>query len=402
MNSATKVNPHCEKPSLVIEGSRWYIRFMFKDENGRRPMKITGNLNKKDFLELINGKHVEINKKARKVYAEDLLREINALLSTKHFNTDLRKFQSLDKSESKFITYLDDYLNYTPTKERRASTIKIYTSYNNVIKQYLKDNNASDISLKDVDRLFVERFLNNVRTNSSAAQRDNYYIYLNGVFKYCVDDLEVLDKNPLRKLHKINKTETDTNKRYNDDMLDAVLSEARKLDILFWIFLRLMLYSLRRPTELMRLQYKDFNLTKGIVSFDSAIIKTNRKLYTSLKQDFISELKELIPKDVEPMHYLFGSYEESARASHRIKALFAAYPTPFHHFQDKFKTIKKRLNLPDGYTIYSMKHTSASQLKEMGWSDEEIITFTGHTNTSILGRYTREAILPRREDPRTF
>ncbi|CAH0185708.1 MULTISPECIES: site-specific integrase [unclassified Pedobacter] len=403
MDIGKQINPHCETPALVEEGARWYIRFKYRDHEGKRKAKkVTGELNNDKYVRLVNGRYVEENKKARKKAASDSLDEVKLLLCTKYFNAAIGKFESLDKSETKFVDYLDKYLCHTPSKERRASTTKLYTSYNNIIKQYLKHNKTEAITLKEVDREFIERFLNKVRSEHSASQRDNYYVYLNGVFKYCVDDLEVLDKNPLRKLHKINKKETQSNRRYDNETLDLVLAESRNLDVYFWLFLRLMLYSLRRPSELLKIQYKDFNFKKGILSFDSSIIKTNKKLYTELKPEFLMELKALIPADVQPSDYLFGSFQESAKASHRTKALFAPYTTPFHHFQDKFKTISKRLQLPKGFTIYSMKHTSASQLKELGWSDDDIITYTGHTNTSILGRYTREAILPRREDPRTF
>lgn len=403
MEPHSNVNPHCNIPHIVKDGVRWNIRFYFTVDGVKKAKKMADGLNDLEYLKKVNGKSVEYNKVERKVYANSLVAKYKARLKVDYFNPYTLEFETSDKSRLPFTKYLDDYLGYNPRKKRDESTLTIYKSYNNVIKAYLKEVGVPNISLKEINREFVERFLSTIEKKYSTRQRDHYLTHIKGVLKYCTDHLEVLSKQPIKTLHAINTASSKSNKAYPQELLEAVLNEARLLDVNFWLLLRMIYYTLRRPDELLKVQYKDFDFKKGTIDFDSDIIKTNKRMYSTLPDHLLNDLKGLIPIGVAPDDYLFGNMGKEGNSTRISKKLFGPLKTPLYHYQDRFKTIQKRLNLDKGYTIYSMKHTGVVYMVEvLKWSDKEIIAYTGHKDVKILETYSRDAKRERREHTGTI
>ncbi|WP_316785963.1 site-specific integrase [Pedobacter frigiditerrae] len=394
------LNKHCENPFVAKDKAKWYIQFWYKDSFGaRKPYKKAYDLNKSDYIKKVNGGDVEINKTERKTHAQSLLTSLKTKLSKEYFNPDTRLFESLDKSDLPFQNYLADFINYNPKKKRSESTKQIYLSYNNVMKDWLTIRGLENIQLNEVGQDLIVEFLNEIEgQGTTTTQRDNYLTYLKGCFKYCTEYLEVLDKNPLRKLNTINNTDSESNKAYPAELLETVLEEAKKMDYHFYMLMRLLYYTLRRPSELLKLTYKDFDFKNDTINFHGRITKTNRTLYTHLPKHIAKELKSLIPSDVKPTDFFFGNIGKIGKKGEHSKLLFAKHETPLSHFQDKFKTLFSRLGLDKGHTLYSMKHSGIVYCIEvMQWSDYDIIAYTGHKSTAILGRYSRDAKRPVRE-----
>lgn len=399
------LNSNCQSPFIVKDKTNWYIMFRYVDSIGKlRSYKKAFRLNKDTYLKKVNGIVKEINKKQRQVYADQLVENLIEELATKHFNVDTREFEITDKAELPFSKYLTDYINHTPAKKREQSTKDLYIAYNNVILQYLNSKGLSDIKLNEVTREFVSDFLatKDVENGGSTNHRDNYLRYLKGVFKFTVEYLEVLPKNPLNLLRTINNRDSKSNKAFSESMLIDFLENVKQKDYLYSLLLRMIYYTLRRPSELLKVQYKDVDFENGTIDFEADSIKTNNKLYAQLPQHLVDELKGLIPKVVRRGDYLFGNtgIEEQATGKPKYsKKLFAPAPTPLHHFQ----SIQKTFKLEKGFTMYGMKHTGVKYMIEVSnWTDSEIIAYTGHSNTEILGRYARDAKRPKRQHTGTI
>ncbi|PWS32687.1 tyrosine-type recombinase/integrase [Pedobacter paludis] len=399
MEQRSIINPHCSEPKLLKDKLRWSIRFYYKLEGETKTRKKDYGLNGPDFLKKDKGIIKAINKSDRLLYAAELLKNEISRLNSMYFNPFTKEFESLDKSDQSFASLLGDYLDYSPNKVRRESTKSIYKSYNNRIKGVLDGLGLQDSTLKEIDRSVVERLLAEIQSKSSKAQRDHYLRYLKGFFAYCVDHLEILSKSPIKTLKSINNDETTTNKAYPPEILQKVLNEAKRLDIHFHLLLRLLIITLRRPDELLRLQLKNFDFKAGSVTFSKDMIKTNRAQITYLSGDLVAELQSMMDGKYNQTDYFLGHAvrEVGGRTN---KSIFAPMKTSFVHFQDKFKTIQKRLKLEKGYTIYSFKHTSINNLIDNHkWSKEKVIKLTGHTNISILDTYTKDGKRERIEYP---
>lgn len=399
MEQRSIVNPHCSEPKLLKDKLRWSIRFYYKIDGETKTRKKDYGLNGTDFLKKDKGVTKAINKSDRILYAAELLKGEIARLNSMYFNPVTKEFESLDKADQPFLSLLADYLEYSPNKIRRDSTKAIYRSYNNRIKDVLIELGVQDAALNEIERPVVEKLLAKIQSKSSKAQRDHYLRYLKGFFTYCVDHLEIITKSPIKTLKSINNEDTQTNKAYSPELLQKVLDEARRLDPHFHLLLRLLIITLRRPDELLRLQVRDFNFKTGSVTFSREKIKTDRAQVTYLSEDLVAELKGMMTGKYSPTDYFLGHAVKESKARTE-KSIFAPVKTSFVHFQDKFKTIQKRLTLEKGYTIYSFKHTSINNLIDNhNWSKEKVIKLTGHTNTSILDTYTKDGKRERIEYP---
>ena len=379
------------KPFIYKDGCKWYIQFWYKNSlNERKAFKRAYKLNKSEYIIKRNGKYVEINKTLRKEYANTLIIGLTEQLQTLNFNTETKEFDNPDKTLIPLSKYLNDFVDYTPRKKRGESTKHLYRSYNNVINQYFTDLGQPDILLNAVTRETIVNFLDKIELQGQTSHRDNYLIYLKSFFKYCVEYLEILPKNPIKLINAINANDSKSNKAYPEPLLMQVLDELKKLDYLFWLFWRVIYYTLRRPSEILKVRYKDVDFEKGTVDFESDSVKTHKHLYAYLPPNLLNDLKEHVPNDAKPNDYFFGNTGKMKNTIN--KKLFAPIKSPYDHFYQSFSTVKRHLKLEKGYTLYSMKHTGVVYMVEvMKWTDTEIIQHTGHTDILILGRYSRDA-----------
>lgn len=399
----TKLNEHVGKPFLAKNKTKWNIQFWYFDTIGNRKKYIRAyDLNTNEYLKKVKGVETEINKNERKAYANGLIAKISDLLKTRYFNPETREFENQNKQDLPLKGYLKDYINFNPRKKRSESTKNLYRTYNNVIIEWLNRQGKEDILLSDFDRDLIVKFLSE-KEKGSTAHRDHYLIYLKSFFNYLIDYLNILDKNPLIQLKPINNQDTKTNKAYPTELLQKVLESAKKLDIHLWYLMRLVYYTLRRPGELLKLQFRDFDFEKCTISFHSTQTKTNKTQYSILPKELMDEIKENLGNEVNPDYYLFGNNGKGKNNRYIKDKIFNKNKTPFTHFQDLFKVVKNRIKLEKGYTLYSMKHTGIVYcIEELKWDDQKIITNTGHTNTQILGRYSRDAKREREVRPMTI
>lgn len=398
-----KLNEHVGKPFLAKNKTKWNIQFWYSDTIGTRKKYIRSyGLNSDQYLKKVKGVETEINKNERKVYANGLIIELSRTIQTHYFYPETKEFENHNKLDLPLKGYLKDYINYNPRKKRSDSTKNLYHTYNNVILNWLDEQGKQDIILRDFDRDLIVKFLSE-KEKGSATHRDHYLIYLKGFFKYLMDYLNILDKNPLIRLNKISNQDTKTNKAYPYELLSKVLESSKNLDMHLWYLMRLVYYTLRRPSELLQLQYRDFDFEKCTISFHSSIIKTNKTQFSILPKELMNEIKDNLGNEVKQDYYLFGNNGKSKSNRYFKGNIFNKIKTPFTHFQDLFKVVKKRLKLEKGYTLYSMKHTGIVYCIEiLKWDDQKIITNTGHTNPQILGRYSKDAKRDREVRPMTI
>lgn len=377
-------NPHCNKPFLAKEDTNWYIQFWYKFDGKRLVKKFAFNLNSDDFRVRTKGKVVEINKVDRKKFAESYLNEINVLLKTHYFNPITKQFDILDEADNSFIHFIEKYLN-NPYVTIEDSTLKTYTSYFNVFKEYLTSNNLVNLTLKEVTKPIINNFLVQFKTPNHS---NGNLRFLKAVFNYCVKDLEVLPLSPIKNIKYQDVTDSDSNKPYTPDEFKQLLTVAKSMDNEFYILLLMQFYTLRRPTEILKLQYKDFDFVNNTIYFSGTIAKTNKRQTATLPNFFMNLIAEQVPSDVESTHYFLGTVKDDS-GRHRLK-VFNVCPITIMYFQDKFKTRAIQNLIKKGQTIYSVKHSGVIALKEQGYTNQQIMELTGHTKEGTLGVYARE------------
>lgn len=401
-NQVKNLNEHCEKPFIAKDKTKWYIQFWYKDGDGlRKKYKKALELNSDEFLKKTKDGEIEINKTDRKALAQELVIGMIEKLKSQYFNPNTRKFEITDKAELPLIKFFDDYIDNNSKYEKSEGTKVTYRAHNNTLRTFLNLEDGKykiTIPLKAADHHFIGDFLTYIENKDSIAHRDNLLMYSRAVFNYCIEHLELMKINPTKKFGYINKFESEKNVALSLDGAKILLEAAKKLDFHFYLLLKLMFYTLRRPDELLKLKYEnfDFDKTEQQLKFTDKIIKTNKTQYSSLPPELMQEIKENIPANVQPDWYFMGNIGKDENVKGKapyIKLMFAPAKTPYHHFNQKFDTTRKRLKWENiGVTLYGMKHTGVKYLmEEHSWTNQQIRDYTGHATDKMLARYARSA-----------
>jgi integrase len=399
-NLAENLNNHVENPFIGKDGARWYIQFWYKNsEKKRKPFKKAFDLNKSQYLKKVKGVDVEINKVDRKLQAQAYIDGIVDRLKTHYFNPETGEFENRDKSSLPLMKYFDDYINDNSKYEKSDGTKTTYRAYNNTLRTFLETSKSYsiDLALKDADQHFIQNFLTYIEKKDSIAHRDNLLMYSKAVFNHLKKHLEIIQTNPAEKFKAINKFESESNKAMSLAELKSLLEEANKLDFHFYLLLKLVFYTLRRPDELLKLRYENFDFDRCQLVFTDKIIKTNKTQYSTIPASLMAEIQSTIPSGVKYEDFFLGNIGKHRDNNRQGKPeykkfTFAAEKTPYHHFGTKFETIRNRMKLAKGYTLYGMKHSGIDYLiEEHNWSNSQIRSYTGHTSDKMVERYARSA-----------
>jgi len=262
------------------------------------------------------------------------------------------------------------------------STYKSYYNRVNVFKKYLKGKGLDIANIRSIDKKIVTDFLNNTLKTSGSGNRNNYRQDLSAIFSVLVEN-DYIEYNFIEKIKKISSKPT-RNKTYSQDKVDEIYKELETIDALLLLFIKFVAYNFLRPIEVVRLKVKDINLKDKTLTVRAKNKAHKTKIIPNI---LIKELNKLDLKN--PEHYLFtpkgvGNWEreESGKRS---------------WFGNRFKKVKKKLDIGSDYTLYSFRHTSITKLyrelrKQYSKSETEnkVMLITGHSTLVALQKYLRD------------
>ncbi|WP_333577401.1 tyrosine-type recombinase/integrase [Sphingobacterium sp.] len=383
---------------------KWYV--CFKYTNSQKEIKIykkTYILNKSPYVigGIVNEKTSVL--KARLKLANELAEELQEKLNTIEFDVDRGVFVK-DAKDILFIKYLVDFIEWKRNKVS-ASSLKTYQSVVNEITQYLHTTNQQNISLGKVDIYLIEDIINTKQKLSNS--RANFYLTVLSNFykKYLIKYLNVLstDENIIDRLDRFKEEDSEKHALFND--VNKAFDILTKHKYYLGFMAKVIYYTLHRMDTITKLQFKNFELNNGIINIPSIKIKTSKKLQIRISKHIINDIKNYVESnDVQPNDYWFG-YNEMIKNNKNQDTfkiqMFGKYKLPSytisHHYDEfrKLKTTDKSI-FTENHTLYGFKANGYKYYKNGGdskkfiLSDEQIIKITGHSNTDILKKYSRE------------
>ncbi|KAB8155914.1 tyrosine-type recombinase/integrase [Kordia sp. TARA_039_SRF] len=227
----------------------------------------------------------------------------------------------------------------------------------------------------------------------SPKTRNNTKATLSILFSQLEDD-EIIPYNFVEKIKNV-KTKPKKNKPFSKEQIIAIREYLDKHDPYLRVFMQFMSYAFLRNIEVCRLQVKDIDLKA-------------KRLYVRSKTSplavvpIIGELEHIIRRinleKYAPTDYLITRKNEPF-------AWDIDENTKTKHFAARFRKVKKALGLSADYTLYSTRHTAATNLYNHllseGNSEEEalmkLMQITRHKSKGGLKNYLREigATLPK-------
>lgn len=261
--------------------------------------------------------------------------------------------------------------------------------------RWLKENDLDTIDIKALKRREIAVFLNSLKKYNkqreltdepvSAKTRNSYRTSLSLLFNQLVSD-DILEYNPVKAIQKL-KERPKTHKAYTDQQVGEMRKYMDKNDPYLRKFTQFIAYAFLRNVEVCRLKVKDIDLK-------------NRRLYVQTK----TEAQEIVPiidnlaGVIEKMElhkykstdYVFTDKEKCGEWNVTEKA-------KTYYFYRRYADMKEALKLDNDQTLYSFKHTAASNLYNSlaseGKADEQVLTelmsFTRHKTKSQLRKYLR-------------
>ncbi|AIM39297.1 hypothetical protein KO02_23330 [Sphingobacterium sp. ML3W] len=383
---------------------KWYICFKYKNNlNEPKIYQKTYDLNEKPYVinGVVNDKTTVL--KARLKRGNELVRELQDMLNDVEFDVNRGVFVE-DAKDILFTKYLNNFIKWKSNKVK-ASSLEAYQSVVNEIIKYLNDTNQQNVSLKKVDIYLIEDLVNEKQKLSNT--RANYYLTVLSNFysKYLIKYLAVLkqDENVISRLDRFQDDDITKHALFAD--VYKVFNILTEHKYYLGFMAKVIFYTLHRMDTITQLQFKDFDLEQGIINIPSSKIKTSKKLTIRISKNILTDIKDYVRlHQTQQNDYWFGYNNmiknKKNKDSYNIQ-MFGKYKLPSytisHHYDEfrKLQTTDKDIFTPN-HTLYGFKANGYRFYKDGGDSkkfmltDEQIIKITGHSNTDILKKYSRE------------
>jgi integrase len=266
--------------------------------------------------------------------------------------------------------------------ELKGETKSTYKSRYRIFGLWLESRNMNLIDIKSINNSVIIVFFNYLKNerNLSARTYRSYSDLLSAFFDYLYDKA-VIEKNPIYNLPENRNVKDMGAERIQQCHLTSIMKMLDAEDEQLAMACRFEYYCGLRPGyEVRLLKVGDIDFRKGLgkvrVTLDNS--KVTRRRIVAIPDVFMDYLIDNKINEYNPDYYVFG--KNGKPGPHKLGK---------NNMRYRFNKFRKRMNLPDEYKFYSMKHTGAIALAENGERIINIRDHLGHTNISTTEHYLK-------------
>lgn len=313
------------------------------------------------------------NKTQRKVYAEELVKQINAKLS-RGFNP------FFNENSDKLILLSDSILNFLKTKKRDVESKIICSATFEDYSQQLKTFQnffESDFFVFKIKRADVNNFLDNLYINKglTAVTRNHYLQTLRTFFTYCTNK-GFITENPAKEIQNIREGQ-----KYRvaipENDLQIIFNYLRENGENHYLLACYLLYScFIRPSEICGLKIKDLSFKNQTIFISADISKNNKNQVVTMPKNVLEMFLDLKIYSYPSEFYIIGKNFKPSENKCNDKILRA-----------KWLKIRKILQMPDTYQFYSLKDSGITKMINL-LNVSEVRDQARHSSISITDVYT--------------
>lgn len=312
--------------------------------------------------------------------------------------------------------YMDNIENYSNIRETSAVTKRkcIRTVYN---YGPFKDMYIEDIRPRDI-QLFIEWCLSSGRIIKSKKHQEDGLCkstvavkvnILRMFFDYCIGIMEYIDKNPVDSIkikYKNNNAPIEEDKFFTLEECKQILKYVKnneKYYYPFYFIIDVALYYGMRKSEILGLKWEDIDFDNGLIHIRNTVVNQSGKIYkqnriTKSKSSYrvyplLNNIREdlLEVKNIQEKQgikttgdkYVFVHlYNSNRRGGNNYDTVYDP-----NNVSVVFKTIIAKADISKDLHMHSMRHSTATLLKELGFTSEQIADWLGHSSREISNRY---------------
>ncbi|AXG70037.1 site-specific tyrosine recombinase XerC [Kordia sp. SMS9] len=397
---------------------RWYVYFSYRNpttEKLERQPPIYGEANKlktkTDRLAYLATIRKVLHQMLKKGYSpfEDAQTTDKRLLEKSKVASTKKQTRNSIKSQRQNYTVKEamEFALSQKLPNWSKKTSSTFTGHYNKFMLWLKDNKLESLDINELKKRDVSLFLNTIKKTQTKKQklnnnvpdvvspktRNNYKATLSILFSQLADD-EIIPYNFVEKIKNV-KSKPKKNKAFSKEQIIAIREYLDKHDPYLRVFMQFMSYAFLRNIEVCRLKVKDIDLQAKRLYVRS---KTSPLAIVPIIGELENVIKKMNLENFAPDDYLITRYKHPAEWG--IDEIYKV-----NYFSAKFRKVRETLNLDNDYTLYSTRHTAATNLYNhllsKGNSEEEalmkLMQITRHTSKAGLKNYLREigATLPK-------
>lgn len=278
------------------------------------------------------------------------------------------------------FTKMEDALNMflkEKLKEIRPDTKRVYKSYVRMFLSWLKAHKLESTFVKSFSAINGDDYLTwqYVEQGKSAVTYNNFLTFLRGLFNWFIQK-GYCEKNPFEKIPK-KKEEQKKREVIPLEWDKRIMDYFYSCDPRMVLVCMLVYSSFIRPAEICRIQIKDIHPDKSAIFIPGQNAKNAHARWATLTPDTVRIIEELRIMDCNPDFYLISTSLMPGMKKKETRDL-----------DKRWTKMRKAINLPDIYQLYSYRDTGIMVLKESGVPDYLIVKMTGHLELDMLQKYT--------------
>ncbi len=368
------------KPRIVKGKAGWYITYYYRVPSHIRHL-FTSDFCRFRLTEDMNRRKGE----DREQYANWLLGSIEDSLKQGYnpFINDQRYVEAISSelpTEMSCEEAFDLFLETWKKRGLESSSLAKYKKCVNRLASWLHARKMLNENIKSIKTTHIEAFLNDGRKEYGFSNREynNTFDFIRTCFNFLVKK-DIIAKSPCAGIDKL-KTNTTKHRFYDAASLKAVTKALLASDPYTYLACQTVYYlCIRSDKELMNFRVGNILWDQNKILLDAKGTKGKSARYVpmddNIKKLFLDRGIDKYP----PEYFVFG-----------IKGKPSSLPFGTGFFAKRFRKVRDAADLPDTYTIYSMKHTRIIHLKQDGLSDSDIMSLTGHKDFVAYARYLRD------------
>lgn len=261
-------------------------------------------------------------------------------------------------------------------EEVRHATYVSYSSTCSILKEWV-NNNLYGCQIIDFNRVHALEFLQYAREERGVSNRtyNNYLKQLRLFFEWAIGHC-YCKEDPF-KLIKTRKKETKKRHVISLDQRTIIFNYLRDRDPAFLIFIELVYFSLMRPMEIRRCLVNQIHLDEHYIEIPEEQAKCWKMRHAPLSDELVERIREYL-----------NAYPHTVN-SHLFSTGFRPGTKPIgaKSVQLRWMDMRKELDLPEEYVIYSLRDSGIVDMLHAGVDELTVMHAAGHHDLSTTSIY---------------
>ena len=265
-------------------------------------------------------------------------------------------------------------------KELREESLRSYRSYINIFIQYLESVNKSkllSIDFTKYDSINYMDWITNFK-KVGANTWNNYRNFMVTLFEWLIER-GYYNTNHFSKIKPKRKTQKNRILITAEDRT-RIFNHLRDTDFPFLVFLLFEFNCLMRPVEIFRMKIENINTDTQFISLEGCQTKNKNNRMIVIPDSFNALLVEYWEQ------YNINSYSKDMYLFSR-KFLPADFLVLRKEANTKWVQLRKDLNLPADYQLYSLRDTAITSMLMSNISAKVVQKHADHHDLAITSRY---------------